>query len=82
MSRDWSERKYVDAENLWFWVDDESNRIDLDVGAAKQAKADSYKLLLMGRREMLGKLCDWLHENESTLGEVAKFWGLREKEEG
>jgi hypothetical protein len=82
MSREWHEHKYCSAENLWCWIDEQAQQLEHKVEAAKEAATDSYKLLLMGRREMLDWLADWLHENETTLGEVAKTWGLGEKEEG
>jgi hypothetical protein len=77
MGRSWTERKYCSAENLWFWIDEQSGDIDIKLASYKDSAGDSYKLLLMGRREMLDWICDWLHENETTLGEVAENWGLK-----
>lgn len=80
MSRDWNQHKYCNAENLWFWIDEQSQAIDNRLEGYKDVCGESYKLLLMGRREMLDLIGDWLHENEKRLGEIAKVWGLGEKE--
>lgn len=76
MSRDWNEHKYCSAENLWFWIDEQAQKVDISFDFAKEHGGESYKLLLMGRREMLDAIGNWLHENETTLGEVAEVWGL------
>lgn len=81
MSRDWNEHKYCNAENLWFWIDEQAQKVEREMEAAKEAASESYKILLMGRREMLDWIGDWLHENETTLGEIAERWGLGEKGE-
>lgn len=80
MSRDWHEHKYCNAENLWMWIDERAQQIEREVEAAKEAATESYKLLLMGRKEMLDMVSAWLHENETTLGELAQAWGLGEKD--
>lgn len=81
MSRPWTERKYLDAENLWFWIDEQSQLNERRYEEYKDQCGENYKLLLMGRREMLDWICDWLHENEITLGEVAENWGLKGDEQ-
>jgi len=80
MSRDWHEHKYCSAENLWCWIDEQSRRLELRFEDAKHYNAENVSTLLMGRREMLDWICDWLHGNETTLGEVAGRWGLGEKD--
>ncbi len=80
MSREWNEHKYCCAENLWGWIEEQTGRNDRRLEVAKDCDAKDYKSLLMGRFEMLESLADWLHENQTTLGEVAKAWGLGEKE--
>lgn len=80
MSREWNEHKFCSAENLWCWIDKQAQKVEREMEVAKEAASESYKLLLMGRKEMLDWLGDWLHENETTLGEVAKRWGFEGKE--
>ena len=80
MSRHWTAHKYCNAESLWEWIDEQAQAVDHKIESAKEAASESYKLLLMGRREMLDNMMDWLHENETTLGEIAVRWGLGEKE--
>lgn len=78
MSRDWTERKYLDAENLWLWIDEQSHEISRRFDDEEYGKTGSYKAMLCGRKEMLSSLMDWLKDNETTLGEVAENWGLKE----
>lgn len=82
MSRDWSEHKYTSAENLWCWIDQQAQRLDVQLHDSKHFNAEGVSSLLMGRREMLDWLGDWLKDNETHLGEIAKRWGLGEKGEG
>jgi hypothetical protein len=79
MSRDWNEHKYCNAESLWCWVDEEAQIIEAKLESYKDLCGENYKLLLMGRKEMLDKIGDWLHENETALGEIAARWGLGQK---
>ena len=81
MSRDWQEHKYCNAENLWGWIDEQSTKTERNISEAFEWKSDSYRMLSIGRKEMLERLADWLHENETTLGDVAGRWGLKQKEE-
>ena len=82
MSRDWNEHKYTSAENLWGWIDEQVGKAERNISEAFEWKSDSYRMLAIGRKEMLEKLGDWLHENETALGEIAGRWGLGEKGEG
>ena len=81
MSRDWSEHKYTSAENLWGWIDEQSQRLEVQLHDSKHFNAEGVSSLLMGRREMLAWLGDWLHENETALGEIAERWGLGVKDD-
>jgi len=81
MSRDWNEHKYTSTQDLWCWIDEQAHEIDSSFEWVKGHGGESYKLLLMGRKEMLDKIADYLHENETTLGEIAKRWGLGVKDD-
>jgi hypothetical protein len=80
MSRPWHERKYCSADNLWSWIDDQTRQIDQTLESYKDQCGESYKLVLMSRREVVDKLAEWLHESEAPLGEIAQLWGLGEKD--
>lgn len=80
MSRDWTEHKYCNAESLWCWVDEEAQIIEAKLESLRSLCGENYKLLLMGRRELLDKLGDWLKDNETTLGEIAERWELGVKD--
>lgn len=80
MSRDWNEHEYVNAENLWSWIDEQARDLEIAMINAKDYQIPQVSALLMGRKEMLDQLCDWLKDNETTLGEIAERWGLGEKE--
>lgn len=81
MSRDWNEHKYNSSENLWCWIDEEAQKIERSIEDGFRFKSDHYRMLAIGRKEMLEKLCDWLKDNETTLGEIAEVWGLGVKGE-
>lgn len=78
MSRDWSERKYTSVEDLWCWIDEKAQYID-NMLEQYSKSVEPYTMVLMGRREMLDWLGDWLKENEATLGEIAEKWSLKEE---
>lgn len=81
MSRPWNDpsRKFVNAENLWSRIDELSNELDLQAETAPGNSSESYKMFLMGRREMLQRITDYLYENEQSLAEIAEFWGIGDK---
>ena len=81
MSRDWNEHKYASVENLWCWIDEEIQKVERSIEDGFRFKSDHYRMLAIGRKESLEKLGDWLHENETTLGWIAKCWMLEVKEE-
>jgi hypothetical protein len=64
------------------WIDEQVGRNDRRLEVAKNCNCEDYKNLLVGRSEMLESLANWLHEEGAPLGEIAKLWGLGEKEEG
>jgi hypothetical protein len=81
MSRPWDDpsRKYLNAENLWGKIDELSQQIDQQAEDAPGNSSESYKMFLMGRREMLQRIIDYLYEHEQPLSEIAKIWGLKDK---
>lgn len=82
MSRDWNEHRYCNAENLWSWIDEQASELDVKLESYKELCGETYKMLLMGRKEMLDAIASWLHEDgEATLGEIAERWGLGEKDD-
>lgn len=78
MSRDWNEHKYCNAESLWSWIDEKAQYID-NMLEQYSKSVEPYTMVLMGRREMLDWLGDWLKENETTLGDIARTWSLKEE---
>ena len=78
MSRDWSEHKYTSVEDLWSWIDEKAQYID-NMLEQYSKSVEPYTMVLMGRREMLDWIGDWLKENEATLGEIAERWSLKEE---
>lgn len=70
MSRHWAEHKYLSADSLWDFIDEQS------VGLTNLGEEDTVesselcKLLLLGRREMLSIISNYLHNNETTLREI------------
>lgn len=76
MSRHWKEHKYTSAENLWFWVDEISTRLEDKLSEDTSKTGEFYKAFLAGQKEILEKLCDYLYENEATLGEILEARGV------
>ena len=81
MSRRIDEQRYLCVENLWLQIDQWSNEIDCRSQDAVAKSSESYKMLLMGRREMLEILMDYLSENQQDLKEIADRFGLNVKGE-
>lgn len=81
MSRHWSEHKYLSADSLWDFIDEQS------VGLTNLGEEDTVesselcKLLLLGRREMLSIISNYLHNNETTLREIVVNRGILTAEE-
>lgn len=78
MSRDWTEREYVPMEAIFCWIDEELQDTYRLLEEAKDAGSETQKMVLFGKREMLRRLGDYAREYETTLGELASFWGLSE----
>jgi len=70
MSRHWSERNYIDADSLWSFIDEQSSRLDILSQNDDVESSELCKLLMLGRREMLELICQYLAEYQRTLGQV------------
>lgn len=77
MSRDIREKKVTLADDLWSWVDDLSSNIDKWSDDVIAKDSEHYKLVLMGRKEMLDMVMDWLKDNEIEIAELLKTHGYR-----
>lgn len=67
---DWKEKEYVDAMELWCHIDQLSHELELKGQDQIGATSESYKLFLMGQREMLDKISEFLHENQTPLANI------------
>lgn len=83
MSRDWTEYAYISAEDFWMLIDQISNKLELQVKSSFGKNSGSYKLFLAGKSEMLEQIADFVHENETSLGDIAKklYLPLKENED-
>jgi hypothetical protein len=81
MSRHWSQHKYTSAENLWCWIDDAALSIENKLEEDTAKTGEFYKAFLAGQRELLNQLVTYLHEYETTLGEIAEHHGLKDEDE-
>jgi hypothetical protein len=70
MSRHWSEYKYLDAQSLWEFIDEQSMRMDIIAQYDSVESSELCKLILLGRREMLDAFCTFLSENEVPIGDI------------
>jgi hypothetical protein len=67
MGGHWSQRKYIDADSIWSFIDEQTAKLDLLVQNDDVESSELCKLLMLGRREMLSAVCDCISEHESTL---------------
>lgn len=81
MSRDWEFAKFINIQDFWIMVDETAAEMELKSDDALVKATGPYKMLLLGRREMLDKLIAWAGDNEITLGKIAETWGLGSNEE-
>lgn len=70
MSRHWSEHKYLNAQSLWEFIDEQSMRMDILSQHDSVESSELCKLMLLGRREMLDTICTFLSDHEVSLGEL------------
>lgn len=81
MSRHWTEFKYLCVDNLWSFIDEQSTKLNNLSQEDTIESSELCKLLLLGRREMLSAICDYLHNNEATLQEIVVNLGVLTKDE-
>lgn len=81
MSRDWKNRKYVNADYLWAWIDELSSFIDLQMEEESVKGSETYKMLLFGRREMLQEISDKVSSEQVALEEIASLFNLKESDD-
>lgn len=53
----------IDAQLLWEFIDEQANELNV-FAEATEAKQDLVALALFFRRELLGRLSKFVHENE------------------
>ena len=70
MSRHWSEYKYISTEDLWSFIDEQSQKLDLLATQDTVESSELCKLLIMGRREMIDVIACYLSDNETPLKQV------------
>lgn len=86
MSRNWREYEYLDSDNFWCYIDEQSSNLIVKSEDQLATKTESYKMYILGQKDMLDKIADYLHENEKSLGDIAEIheliskWDAIEKE--
>ena len=82
MSRHWSERKYINSDSLWSFIDEYAARLDILAQHDSVESSELCKLLILGRREMLDALGEYLSEYEAFLSNIlTDHHGVFTKEE-
>jgi hypothetical protein len=69
MSEERNEPKYCNTDDLWRWIQNQGRRIENQLKDSKDYNAEGVSAMLLGRREMLLLLCDWLTQNEVKMEE-------------
>jgi len=64
MSEEWNKRNHCNTNNLWVWIQEQARRIENQLIDSQHYDAQGISAMLLGRREMLTCLCDWLKANE------------------
>ena len=82
MSRHWTEREVVYSEALWARIDEWSQEIDQLAENPEVKGSECGKMMLMGRREVVSWIADYLHEYEQRLSGILEFWGVKAKDGG
>lgn len=72
MSEGSNERKYCNTDDLWQWIQNQGKRIENQLMDSKDYNAEGISALVLGRKEMLLLLCDWLKQNEVQIKEEVK----------
>lgn len=67
MSKHWTKHTYVDAQNFWIFIDEESAKLDILSTHQCVETSELCKLMLLGRREMLDNFVTFLSNSEISL---------------
>lgn len=83
MGRPWYEKSYISAEALWELLDNLSNDTDMlreemmvDESGNKRTPSMMGDLVIIGRKEMIRRFGNYLHENEDSLREILRQWEI------
>lgn len=75
---DWRRKKYVSSYDLWEAVELLQESFDLLEDDKLAQSSESYKLLMLGRREMVRVFSDLFLDKEISLQKIAEELGLEE----
>lgn len=75
---DWKEKQYLYAMDLWCQIDQLSHELDIKAQDTIGATSENYKMFLMGQREMLDKISEFLHENQTPLANILEPYLITE----
>ncbi|CAB4141298.1 hypothetical protein UFOVP410_137 [uncultured Caudovirales phage] len=59
--------KYLHSLDLWCYIDEQTQKLDLLMEDPIAASTEAYKMFVLGQKEMLSRLVDYLHQNEFEL---------------
>lgn len=79
MGRHWTQYEFLNSENLWMFIDEQSSRMALQM--EDKDNSELYRLFVAGKREMLDALSTYLMENEATLRQIVEDCGVMTAEE-
>lgn len=67
---DWKQNEYLNAMDLWCHIDQLTNDLEIKGQDTIGSTSENYKMFLMGQREMLDKIIEFLHENQMPLANI------------
>lgn len=77
---DWRRKKYVSSYDLWEAIEIFQDGFDLLEDDKLAQSSEAYKMLMLGRREMVRVFSDLFLEKEISLEKIAEVFGLEEKD--
>lgn len=76
---DWRRKKYISAYDLWEAIELFQEGFDLLEDDKLAQSSEAYKMLMLGRREMVRVFTDLFLDKEISLEKIAENFGLEEK---
>jgi len=75
-----SRGRFIDADVLWMQIDEWAHSLQLKSEFDVAQSSECYKMFLLGKKELLDLLCDFVSEEQKELEDIANTLGIDMKE--